>query len=159
MNYMEQVAQMLGVELEEEFKLKDGIPKTTQDDTAKIGKDEIFKITKDGIYGMFKYSEYSCDWNPAYHLLTGILLGRYEIIKEPILNEVEKEYLSNVIKPFRDRVEFIVKRSITKYDYIEISYREINTFVGAVCLPIFKENTIYKNMKINEEYTLEDLRL
>ena len=119
-NYMEQVAHMLGVELEEEFKLKDGILNTAQDDAAKISKDEIFKITKDGIYGMFKYSEDSCDWNPAYHLLTGILLGRYEIIKKPILTDEEKEYLSGVIKPFRDRVEFIVKRSIPKYDYIEI---------------------------------------
>lgn len=142
MNYMKQVAQMLGVELEEEFKLNDS-------------DDYKYKITKDG---MFMYSGFARDWYSANHILLGVLIGKYEI-KKPILDEVEKEYLSNVIKPFRNRVEFIVKRSIQKYEYIEISYREINTFVGAVCLPIFKENTIYKNMKINEEYTLEDLEL
>lgn len=142
MNYMEQVAQMLGVELEEEFKLNDS-------------DDYKYKITKDG---MFMYSGFASDWFSANHILLGVLIGKYEIEK-PILDDIEKEYLSNVIKPFRDRVEFIVKRSVQKYEYIEISYREINTFVGAVCLPIFKENTIYKNMKINEEYTLEDLGL
>lgn len=142
MNYMEQVAKMLGVELEEEFKLNDS-------------DDYKYKITKDG---MFMYSGFARDWYSANHILLGVLIGKYDI-KKPILDEAEKEYLSNVIKPFRDRVEFIVKRSVQKYEYIEISYREINTFVGAVCLPIFKENTIYKNMKINEEYTLEDLEL
>ena len=142
MNYMEQVAKMLGVELEQEFKLNDS-------------DDYKYKITKDG---MFMYSGFARDWYSANHILLGVLIGKYEI-KKPILDEVEKEYLSNVIKPFRNRVEFIVKRSIQKYEYIEISYREINTFVGAVCLPIFKENTIYKNMKINEEYTLEVLEL
>ena len=141
MNYMEQVAHMLGVELEEEFYLK--------------GDNYIYKISTNGL--LYLAENKKCII--ANLTLTLILTGKREIIKEPILDEVEKEYLSNVIKPFRDRVEFIVKRSIPKYDYIEISYREINTFVGAVCLPIFKENTIYKNMKINEEYTLEELGL
>lgn len=141
MNYMKQVAQMLGVELEEEFYLK--------------GDNHIYKISTNGLF---------CLADNKKMIITNltlalILTGKREIIKKPILDEVEKEYLSNVIKPFRDRVEFIVKRSFPKYEYIEISYREINTFVGAVCLPIFKENTIYKNMKINEEYTLEDLEL
>lgn len=141
MNYMEQVARMLGVELEEEFKVSN--------------YNEAFKITK---YGMENFSDFSARWDFANNILVGILTDHYEI-KKPILTDKEKEYLSNVIKPFRDKVEFIAKRSVPKYEYIEISYREINTFVGAVCLPIFKENTIYKNMKINEEYTLEDLGL
>ena len=153
---MEQVAQMLGVELEEEFKLKDGIPKITQDDTAKIGKDEIFKITKDGIYGMFKYSEYSCDWNPAYHLLTGILLGRYEIIKKPILDEAERTYLSNVIKPFRNSVEYIIKNSAySPVEWITIKYKD----GGATNLPLFEKGTMYQGMEVNKKYSLEDLGL
>lgn len=158
---MEQVAQMLGVELEEEFKLKDGIPKTTQDDTAKIGKDEIFKITKDGIYGMFKYSEYSCDWNPAYHLLTGILLGRYKIIKKPILDEAEKEYLSNVIKPFRDKVVDIFKyiSLYDVYEYIGITIRDIDKNVVYMYFPSFKKGTMYKGMETGKKYTLEELGL
>ena len=30
--------------------------------------------------------------------------------EEPILDDKEKEYLGNVIRPFRDRVEYIVKK-------------------------------------------------
>lgn len=71
----------------------------------------------------------------------------------------EREYLRAVIEPFRDKVEFIAKRSTQKYEYIEISYHEINTFVGTACLPLFEENTMYKNMKINKEYTLDELGL
>ena len=156
---MKQVAQMLGVELEEEFKLKDGIPKITQDDTAKIGKDEIFKITKDGIYGMFKYFEYSCDWNPAYHLLTGILLGRYEIIKKPILDDIERKYLSNVIKPFRDKVTSVIKYESGIYEYIAIRYRSIEKHIGTVHFPPFKKGTMYRGMDTNISYVPEELGL
>ena len=159
-NYMEKVAHMLGVELDEEFKLKDGILKNAQDDASKISKDEIFKITKDGIYGMFKYSEYSCDWNPAYHLLTGILLGRYEITKNPILDEIEKEYLSNVIKPFRDKVKCIVKRDYEmsyENEYIFIVFNDDGCMQIKMCFPSFKKGTMYKGMKANKRYSLSEL--
>ena len=155
MNYMEQVAHMLGVELEEEFKLKDGIFKTAQDDTAKISKDEIFKITKDGMYGMFNYSEYSCDWNPAHWLLSGILRGRYEIVKKPILDEAERRYLKNVIKPFRDEIVFITKSEWCKEEYITIAFKKDED----MNFPYFEKNTMYKGMEIKKEYTLDDLGL
>ena len=158
-NYMEQVAHMLGVELEEEFKLKDGIFKFAQDDTAKISKDEIFKITKDGIYGMFKYNEYSCDWNPAYHLLTGILLGRYEIVKKPILDESEKGYLSEIIKPFRKQVIGIYKLDTENYECIVIKYRNISGYTMTMCFPDFKKGTMYKGMEAEKRYSLNDLGL
>lgn len=156
-NYMEQVAHMLGVELEEEFKLKDGIFKTAQDDAAKISKDEIFKITKDGMYGMFKYSEYSCDWNPAHWLLSGILRGRYEIVKKPILDEVEKEYLSGIIKPFRKQVVSICKLDSENYECIVIKYRNISGYTMTMCFPDFKKGTLYKGMEAEKRYSLEDL--
>lgn len=65
MNYMEQVAQMLGVELEEEFKVSD--------------YKEPFKITKDG---MFMYSGFDSDWFSANHILLCILIGKYRIVKK-----------------------------------------------------------------------------
>ena len=70
---MKQVAQMLGVELEEEFKLDDS-------------DDYKYKITKDG---MFMYSGFASDWFSANHILLGVLIGKYEI-KKPILDEVER---------------------------------------------------------------------
>lgn len=78
-------------------------------------------------------------------------------IEEHILNEKEKEYLANVIKPFRDRVEYIVKRSINiekEKEHIIIKLKDTAFF-----LPKFKKDTMYKNMKLDKDYTLEELGL
>lgn len=75
-----------------------------------------------------------------------------------ILNSREKEYLSNVIKPFRDSAINIKKfenyRDRQK-EYITIYIK--NDF--AINLPNFEKNTMYKNMEINKAYTLEELGL
>ena len=144
MNYMEQVAQMLGVELEEEFKLNDS-------------DDYKYKITKDG---MFMYSGFASDWFSANHILLGVLIGKYEIEK-PILTDKEKEYLSNVIKPFRDKVTGVIKwgKEIGKgLEYIVVIYTDDCKERG-MGFPCFKEGTMYKGMEPNKEYTLEDLGL
>lgn len=82
------------------------------------------------------------------------LLSEY---KEPILDEVEKAYLSAVIKPFRSRVKYIVKIiSCDEFEQcIEIA------FYNGYCtyLPYFKANTMYKGMEVNKEYSLEELGL
>ena len=155
MNYMEQVAHMLGVELGEEFLIKEI-------------EESKYKLTMGGI---FYYDDIAESWleGSAHHdiaeawlessLLYDILKGKFTMIKKPILDEVEKEYLSSIIKPFRKRVEFIVKRSVQQYEYIEIAYRELNTIIGNAFFPLFAENTMYKNMKINKEYTLDELGL
>lgn len=75
-----------------------------------------------------------------------------------ILDSEEREYLSNIIKPFRDNVTDIEKfenyRDRQK-EYITIYIK--NDF--AINLPNFKKNTMYKNMEINKAYTLEELGL
>ena len=78
----------------------------------------------------------------------------YEV-KPEILDEAEKKYLSNVIRPFRDRVNNIRKvKSYTnnKSEYIIISIGNEN-----ITLPYFEENAMYKGMRLNKEYTLEEL--
>jgi|GEM_PF-4268696 len=65
--------------------------------------------------------------------------------KEPILDNKEKEYLGNLIRPFRDRIEYIVKLPICE----EKEFISIN----------FKKDTMYKNMKLEKYYTLEELGL
>ena len=74
--------------------------------------------------------------------------------KEAILDEKEKEYLSNVIRPFRNRVEYIVKRENKTKLFIHIQLKD-----DCAYLPDFKENTMYKNLKRYKEYTLEELGL
>jgi len=75
--------------------------------------------------------------------------------EEPILDDKEKEYLSSVIRPFRDKVEYIVKKNV----FAKIYYIYIRLNDDSADLPNFKENTMYKNMKLDEEYTLEELGL
>lgn len=83
-----------------------------------------------------------------------------EEYKEPILDEEERKYLSAVIKPFRDRVVSIskrtLKRTLSKQSYIEIN---IDNDEDNVSLPYFKKGTMYKGMESNRQYTLEELGL
>lgn len=77
--------------------------------------------------------------------------------KEPILDEVERKYLSDVIRPFRNRVTSIEKR-----DDIYEEKQWILIVVGHkenVNLPYFRKATKYKGMKADKKYTLEELGL
>ena len=77
------------------------------------------------------------------------------IVEKEILDEKEREYLSNVIKPFRDKVEYIVKFDLLPEEYISICLPEHET----TDLPCFKRGTMYKGMEIEKKYTLEELGL
>lgn len=87
-----------------------------------------------------------------------------EEVKE-ILDAEEKKYLSNVIKPFRDRVNLIRKSSSKladdiHYKVIEISIKSLIPYWKneVIVLPAFKSN-LYSDMEIGKEYTLEELGL
>lgn len=89
-----------------------------------------------------------------------------EINTLDILDRKEREYLRNVIKPFRDRVKSIAKQNYTNgYDYISISvsYPINDCFdcfgTDSLFLPVFKSGTMYNNMKVDRKYTLEELGL
>lgn len=87
-----------------------------------------------------------------------------EEVKE-ILTAKEKEYLSNIIKPFRDRVN-LIRKSHSKladdiyYKVIEISIKSLIPYWEneVIVLPAFKSN-LYSDMEIGKEYTLEELGL
>ena len=95
--------------------------------------------------------------------LEEILTGVCKIIKpsELILTDDEKEYLSNVIKPFRNRIISIRKYKFNQDEYIGIyiKYYAETDESEMITLPLFKEGTIYKGMKLNREYLLEELGL
>ena len=90
---------------------------------------------------------------------------KIEIEVPDILDEKEKEYLGNVIKPFRDRVISVVKNvacTATNAAYICIFVRpNVHMVFGddTLRLPLFAKNTMYKNMQFDVEYTLEELGL
>lgn len=86
---------------------------------------------------------------------------KYETVferKEEVLDEVEKRYLASVIKPFRDKVKYIMKYnnpSRLGKEYLRISIiddAEIN-------FPDFKKDFMYKGMEAYRSYTLEELGL
>ena len=77
------------------------------------------------------------------------------IVEKEILDDKEKEYLSNVIKPFRDKVEYIVKRIFENEEYIKIVIKNDS----ALFFPNFKKGTKYKGMEEDKRYTLEELGL
>lgn len=78
-----------------------------------------------------------------------------EEYKEPVLDEVERKYLSDVIKPFEHRVSYIVKRLNGSGYYIAII---VNNF-DVMNLPYFTHNTMYKGMEVNRKYKLKELGL
>ena len=77
-----------------------------------------------------------------------------ELVKE-ILDEKEKEYLNNVIKPFREKVTFIQKAGNRLKEFIRIGIKND----ADICLPYIETDTMYEGMKIHKEYTLTELGL
>lgn len=76
--------------------------------------------------------------------------------RKEILSKKEREYLSNVINPFKEKVLLIVKKSDSKDDeFIKINFEnDISMY-----FPNFKSGTKYKNMLLDKYYTLEELEL
>ena len=78
--------------------------------------------------------------------------------KKEILDEVEKEYLKAVIKPFRKKVVGIKKIESIICHYKEcISISVLNE--NNIYLPYFKKDTMYKGMEERKFYTIEELGL
>lgn len=73
-----------------------------------------------------------------------------------ILTDKEKDYLSAVIKPFREDVAHITKMDIT-YSKREFICIRINR--ECIIFPKFAKGTMYKGMEANKKYTLEELGL
>jgi hypothetical protein len=79
-------------------------------------------------------------------------------VEEEKLDNIEKRYIKDFIRPFRDDIEFIKKVSTlyTLKEQIRIVYYK-NGITGEILLPPFPKNSMYKGMKLNKEYTLEEL--
>ena len=76
-------------------------------------------------------------------------------LPKPILDEKEREYLSAVIRPWRDSVTSIMKVRVDSEGFflgIRIKDSDFS------CLPYFKGG-MYEGMETNREYTLKELNL
>ena len=148
-NYMKDVAKLLGVELGEEFKIdNDGLP----------WKSFKYKLDEEGLI----FWEEGCQKWLGSEGLSSLLTGKAKIIKLPkqILTDSEKRYLSNVIEPFKDRVNYIIKTENSLGEYIAIhSHLYTGWRSDVTLLPEFEKETMYKGMEINKRYTLDELGL
>lgn len=84
-----------------------------------------------------------------------------EEFKEPVLDDVERKYLYEVIRPFRKKITYISKVIHYGVDrqYISITIKDKDGFRDSLNLPDFENDTMYKGMEINKAYTLEELGL
>lgn len=131
------IMNMLGVEEEDMIKVYDG-----------YGSYNILHFKNDSIYLE--------SGDIANISLGNILLGlkRYEIIK-PLLTLKEKKYLEDVIRPFKNRVDCIVKIGNPNGYYIRIDLDNDD-----ITFPYFsKESEVYKKLEPTKKYTLKDLGL
>ena len=136
---MEQIAEMLGVKLYEDFRIKA---------INEMIFEKKFFLTE---YGLF--SEDSTV--PISTILNDILNGQYKIVKLPFaLTKEEKDYLSEVVKPFRDKIEYIKRLTSDSWDSIQMI-----TDKGVTAVLFFETDTRYKNMEPDREYTLAELGL
>lgn len=72
---------------------------------------------------------------------------------QPALNNVEKIYLYNIIRPFRNKVEYIKKSCWNGKYFIRIALPDGEN----VDLPYFTNNDMYKGMELDRKYTLKEL--
>lgn len=81
----------------------------------------------------------------------------FEVIKEAnILDDEEKRYLGEVVRPFKNRIRSITKmNSITECE----QYIKIELCDCTLMLPYFKKETMYSGMEDEKKYTLKELGL
>lgn len=123
---------------------------------------EIVKINFDNPRGVIKKIReiFGCQIKLEYgeHPTSAILEWMAQPYREPILDDVEKKYLSEVIKPFLSKIKYIAKfKSACSEDtqYIHIAFYDGD----GLTFPYFKANSMYKGMELNKAYTLKELRL
>lgn len=80
-----------------------------------------------------------------------------EEYKEPVLDDVEREYLSATIKPFRKMIAYIVKAQ--DFDEGKQCIRIILQNGDGMHFPYLDDDAMYKGMEVNKEYSLEELGL
>lgn len=98
------------------------------------------------------------EWTDVVIGLSEVYEDKWEELKEPILDEAEKRYLSAVIRPFRNRVLYIRKRVASSF-YGKKTYISIRVGDELVELPYFDMKEMYCGMKVDKTYTLEELGL
>lgn len=84
----------------------------------------------------------------------------YVVENKEILDKVEKEYLENFLRPFKEEVKEItkIKKAFSfQNEMLHIGLKDIGSY--DIILPEFKKGTMYKGMELYEAYSLQELGL
>ncbi len=84
----------------------------------------------------------------------------YIVENKEILDKVEKEYLENFLRPFKEEVKEItkIKKAFSfQNEMLHIGLKDIGSY--DIILPEFKKGTMYKGMELYEAYSLQELGL
>ena len=102
-------------------------------------------------------SSYKELWIYHKDLYSDKFLDQEVEIEVDVLDKEEKEYLANVIKPFRDEIDCIFKHKndMTFKSYISIKLKD-KTYIHFLDL---KDNKMYAKMELDYHYTLDELGL
>lgn len=132
--------------------LKDG-------DKCTLKNGQVIFVDKTSNYGFSNINEQLKYFNDDVSIVKVERPVKYETMferKEEILDEVEKKYLADVVRPFRSKVRSVYKMAsiCSNKEFINIQLRDEN-----FTLPYFKKGTMYKEMQTGKRYTLEKLGL
>lgn len=126
------------------------------------GRFEIVELTKSELQSKIDkleninkklYSKTISNRDKIAHLKREIMSLKEE--NKQILDNVEKRYLENVIRPFKDKIKYLVKSKTPNGEYIGFDLNNYDNFG----LPNFKKETMYIGMRSEKKYTLKELGL
>lgn len=141
-NKMKEVAKLLGVKMDKPFNIKGYAHNPCKLANDKIINNQGYMIT-----------------SRLFQLLTGELE-----IESPILDDIEKRYLENVLNPFKDRILFARKTTCYNIDrdYECLNFKVVtpdNEDYNYLILPYFMKGTMYEGMELDKKYKVEELGL
>lgn len=113
---------------------------------------------------IFSFANCICEHNKCWiknkDLLSDKFLNQEIEVEGEILTESEREYLSAVIKPFRDVITYIVKSEVESVLGNNYNFITIKMCGGdSIILPMFPTGKYYKNMEAYKDYTLKELEI
>lgn len=130
-------------------------------DKCTLKNGQVVFVDKSSTYGFDSIDEQLRFFNDNASIVKVERPVKYETVferKEEILDKTEKEYLANVIRPFRHKIKTIEKTTEivdSSLCYLKILL-ENNDMAN---LPNFKKISMYKGMELNKKYTLKELGL
>lgn len=124
-----------------------------------------FRCKVNNIWVSVGFNMCVCDFVPIFQSIRSDdkePVSLESIVHPKILDDTEKRYLNGVIRPFRDDAFFIMKHheSLRGFEQIIIGYKsDLLEDRFCLCLPPFKEGSMYEGMESDLKYSLEELGL